>query len=623
MVELTADRGDRGGYRETMTPPSTSAENGGPLALAAPEDTHTQAEWEAATAAVLRKSRTLAEDAADSDVWSALAVDSVAGISIAPLGTQAQLTDLPPTGAPGAAPYTRGRTATRPGWDNRPAFDGTDAAEVNRAILADLENGASSVHLRLYGGVSPAELGELLGGVHLDLAPVSLEAGDQLAAARALADLVAGVRPADGTSLGVDPITARLRGQAEVDTAAAVAEAAELARRTDTLALAVDATVVPDLGGAESVELGYSLAVGAAYLRALEAAGVPVAEALGLIEFRYTATDDQFVTIAKLRAARQCWDRIARLSGAADSGGQRQHVITSRSMLSRFDPYVNMLRVTVAAFAAGVGGADAVTVLPFDAALGLPSAFSRRIARNVSTLLMSESHVGKVSDPAGGAYAVERMTADLAEAAWRQFTEFERAGGIEQAIADGALDRLIQQCVSDRRSRVARRQLPLTGVTEFPNPTEQLPERPPYPDGTPSVLSYGNDFEQLRDEPAAGAVFLATMGPIAAHTARATFATNLFAAGGVAVDAAGPTDGPEALVAAYSGQPVVCLAGTDTAYAEWGAAAVEALREAGARWLVLAGRAGGRTVAADLIDDACALGVDALAFLNRTREQLR
>ncbi len=180
--------------------------------------------------------------------------------------------------------------------------------------------------------------------------------------------------------------------------------------------MVVDATAVHDLGSSEWLELGYSLAVGSAYLRILTEAGFGIDEALGLIEFRYAATDDQFVTIAKLRAARRLWDRVGEICEASpECRGQRQHAVTSRPMMAKYDPWVNMLRTTVAAFAAGVGGADAVSVLPFDTALGLPDAFSRRIARNTSSLLISESHVAKVVDPAGGSYAVEKMTDDLAD----------------------------------------------------------------------------------------------------------------------------------------------------------------------------------------------------------------
>ncbi|UMG93326.1 methylmalonyl-CoA mutase family protein [Nocardioides sp. TF02-7] len=265
-----------------------------------------------------------------------------------------------------------------------------------------------------------------------------------------------------------------------------------------------------------------------------------------------------------------------------------------------------MLRTTVAAFAAGVGGADAVTVLPFDTPLGQPDAFGRRIARNVSHLLIDESHVHEVADPAGGAYAVEKLTDDLAVAAWELFGRLD---------AGEDLAPMIEATVAARDAEVARRQRPITGLSEFPNPGETLPTREPNP-AEPEVRRYGAAFEALRDVPASRPVFLATMGTVAQHTARATFAANLLAAGGITVEPAGPTTGVDDLVAAYGGQPVVCLAGTDDAYAAWGAAAASALREAGARRVVVAGKP------ADYADDACATGVDALAFLTRTREEL-
>jgi methylmalonyl-CoA mutase len=290
-------------------------------------------------------------------------------------------------------------------------------------------------------------------------------------------------------------------------------------------------------------------------------------------------------------------------------------------MMSRYDPWVNMLRTTVAAFAAGVGGAESITVLPFDAPLGVPDAFGRRIARNTSSLLISESHVAKVVDPAGGAYAVEKLTDDLARAAWEELGRIEQAGGIEAALADGSLRGRIDEVVARRDDQIAHRARPVTGLSEFPNLAETLPKRAPTP-AADAVRRYGAPFEALRDDPAQAPVFLATMGTVAAHTARATFATNLLAAGGVPVAVAGRTEGVQDVLAAYDGQPVVCVAGTDDAYAEWGADLVSALRDAGATHVILAGRPGDQTVPADLLDDSCAVGVDALEFLKTTREAL-
>ena len=305
------------------------------------------------------------------------------------------------------------------------------------------------------------------------------------------------------------------------------------------------------------------------------------------------------------------------LSGLESERTQRQHVVTSRPMLSKYDPYVNMLRTTVAAFAAGVGGADAVTVLPFDSPLGRPLAFGRRIARNQSSLLIHESHVGAVADPAGGAYASERLTDDLAWAAW---AELQLIDG-EPGDPGGGLDALpalagrIAEVVARREAQIADRSRPLTGLTEFPNLAEELPEREGGPD---PVRRYGAAFEALRDEPATARVFLATMGPVAAHTARATFVTNLLAAGGIGVDPAGATTSAADVLAAYDGRAVVCLAGADAAYSEWGAALIAVLRDAGARHVLVAGRPG------DLdADDSFAMGGNAYEFLIRTREALR
>jgi methylmalonyl-CoA mutase len=435
-----------------------------------------------------------------------------------------------------------------------------------------------------------------------------------------------GVTPAPGTNLGADPVAALVRGIESLsgrtpdDLTGALVEVAGLARDAGTLGVVVDATAVHDLGASDGQELGYALAVGATYLRALTEAGFGLAEAAGLVEFRFAATDEQFPTIAKLRAARRLWARMLELSGGADVA-QRQHVVTSRPMMSRYDPWVNMLRTTVAAFAAGVGGADSLTVLPFDSVLGRPDAFGRRIARNTSALLISESHVAHVADPAGGAYAVEKLTDDLAVAGWAELGRLEAtrsgsASGVLAALQDGSLRARIDETVARREDEIAHRTRPITGLTEFPNLAETLPGRDP-DDGAPRVRRYGASFEALRDHPVGAPVFLATMGTVAAHTARATFAANLLAAGGIAVEVAGPTSGVEDVLAAYDGQAVACLAGPDPAYAEWGAALVTALRDAGATWVVVAGKPG------DLgVDDAAAQGIDALTFLNRTREHL-
>ncbi|MCD6640785.1 MAG: methylmalonyl-CoA mutase family protein [Nocardioides sp.] len=579
----------------------------GELRLAGDDDVYDASAWEAATAAVLRKGRRLAEDAPDSDVWSALTRTTLDGIDVAPIGQPSDLDGLTTSGRP-----------TRAGaWDVRTPVQVTDASAANEAVLQDLENGATSLFLRLGADV---DLAAALQGVLLDLAPVVLDRPtlDQAAALAAVLEAHDGPL-AEGANLSLDPVSDALLGDGEAPADEQVLALVRRAFQLGVRGLVVDGTAVHDRGASDAQELGWAMAVGIHHLRVLAEAGFSPEEAARLVEFRLAATDEQFPTIAKFRAARRLWARVLEVSGA--SGEMLLHAVTSRPMTSRFDPWVNMLRGTVAAFAAGVGGADSVTVVPFDEPLGQPDAFGRRIARNTSSLLIEESHVAAVADPAGGSYAVERLTDDLAIAAWTELGRIEADGGAAAPAArEGVLAR-IEEVAAQRDAQVADRSRPLTGVSEFPHLAETLPERP---EGlaTP-VRHYGHAFEAMRDEPAAEPVFLATMGPIAAHTARATFVSNLFAAGGVAVEAAGPTDGVESLVAAYGGQRVACLAGTDAAYAEWGAAAVQALREAGAAYVVLAGKPGPRTnVADDAVDDWAAMGVDALGFLARIREEL-
>jgi len=542
----------------------------GTLALALPGPAATRSDWEKAAAGVLRKAGRLREGDADDAVWAALTRATLDGVGVSPLGSP-DLTD---------ATGDHARPTSPGGRDVRVELRGSDDARLNAEALADLAGGASS--LWLHAGPD-TDLAVVLDGVLLDLAGVVLDAtSEPVALAERFLAHLGDTRPAAGTNLGAP-------ADASDDDLVALAR---LALDAGVLGVVVDASAVHDRGASDAQELGWSIVAAARVLRVLEASGIDVDAAAGLVEFRYAATDDQFPTIAKLRAARLLWSRLLQICGA-EPADQRQHAVTSRPMMSAYDPWVNMLRTTVAAFAATVGGADAVTVQPFDRPLGRPDAFGRRIARNQMALLTDEAHVGAVTDPAGGAWAVERLTHDLATAAWE----------VVQALESGAsLDDAIAATVATRDEQVATRRFPITGLTEFPNLAEALPER----DGEPDhVRRYGAAFEALRDEPAATPVFLATLGSVAEHTARATFATNLFAAGGVAV-----------ATGSYEGQPVVCLAGTDEAYDETGADTAAALRQAGAVRVVVAGKT------REWADDSCAMGVDTLSFLHRTREAL-
>ncbi|MEU5807537.1 methylmalonyl-CoA mutase subunit beta [Streptomyces sp. NPDC047718] len=610
------------------------------LSLAAefPDATHEQ--WQRLVEGVLRKS---GKDVSGEAAEDALSTKLEDGLTTRPLYTAPRTPETPhDTGFPGFAPFVRGgRPAgtSASGWDVRQRHLGTDPARVNEAVLADLENGVTSLWLSLGRNGLPVEsLGRALDGVYLDLAPVSLDAGGAYAAAaRALFALYAerGVAPGAARAvLGADPLGHEARTGEESDLAPAVALAQEAAAHWPGVrALSVDALPYHEAGGSAAEELGLSLATGVAYLRALDGAGLGVEAALGQLEFRYAATADQFLTIAKFRAARRLWARVAEACGAPQAGAQRQHAVTSPVMMTRRDPWVNMLRTTVACMAAGVGGADAVTVLPFDHELGLPDAFARRIARNTSSILLEESHLARVIDPAGGSYYVERLTDELAEAAWEFFQTVEKAGGLPAALRSGLVADRLAATWAQRSARLAKRREPVTGVSEFPLLTEQLPEResaPEAPSGGLPRVRRDEAYEALRARSdahlaATGArprIFLAALGTAAAHTARATFASNLFQAGGiqpvhdpVSVDAA--TAAGAYAASGADGMAVLCS--SDALYEEQAEAVAAALRSAGATTVFLAGRPG---TAAGAVDEYVYAGCDAVAVLSSVLDRM-
>ncbi|MGV9362998.1 methylmalonyl-CoA mutase family protein [Amycolatopsis sp. NPDC003731] len=566
------------------------------LDLAAEFPQATREQWQELVAGVLRKSGKLPEDFTGAPE-SKLVTRTYDGIGIQPLYTAE---DVPgDIGFPGLPPYVRGarpdgRVGT--GWDVRARFTGDDGRAVNKAILADLEGGVTSIWL----SVPPAALADALNEVYLDLAPVVLDAGAQYEAAAS--ELLAlfderEIPASEATAvLGADPVGLAARSGSAVELEPAAALAVRVAGKYPKVrTIVTDGLPFHEAGGSDAQELGALVAAGVTYLRALTDAGLDVEAAAGQLEFRLAATADQFSTIAKLRAARRLWARVAEVCGFTSP--MRQHAVTSPAMLTRRDPWVNMLRTTVACFGAGVGGADAVTVLPFDAAIGKPDAFSARIARNTHAVLLEESRLAGVADPAGGSWYVEKLTDDLAHAAWAEFTAIEGEGGLAASLASGALAGRLAETWEKRSSRIATRRDPLTGVSEYPDLAEKPVVREPIPSTVEGGLPrhrYAEGFEALRDASDAylashgsrPKIFLATLGPVAAHTTRAGFAANLFQAGGIEAVNPGATDDLPGAFGA-SGARIACLCGTDDAYA---AQAAEVAKSLGAEYVLLAGK---------------------------------
>ncbi|MGY2010050.1 methylmalonyl-CoA mutase family protein [Nocardia gipuzkoensis] len=601
------------------------------------------AQWRKGVAGVLAKARRVDVTELPEEPERLLDETTYDGLTVAPLYTRRD--ELPEQPLPGTFPFVRGRDATRDvhrGWFVSAQVAQRDAAAANREILAGLENGISAIWLGAgERGVPVADLPSALNGLLFELAPLTLDAGGDVAGAAAqvfsvLDGYAAPDREVIRIALGAAPLTSRFAGLADIGLTEAVALAGQAARRPETVrAITVDGTVFHDAGASDAQELGAAVAAGLAYLRSLTES-LDIADALGQLEFRLAATDDQFATIAKFRAARQLWARVAHVCGAPDFGGAPQHAVTSAAMMSRRDPWVNMLRTTLAAFGAGIGGADTVTVLPFDSALppgelGVSKSFADRMARNTQLLLLEESHLGHVLDPGAGSWYVEDLTAALAAKAWEFLQEIEAAGGYLAALESGLLAERVAATKAARDTDVAHRKTAVTGVNEFPNLAEQPLSEAARQAGR--VARYGAAFEQLRDRSDAylaehgtrPKALLVPLGSVAEHNVRVTFIANLLASGGIESINPGPL-AVDAIAAAATeaGAPIAVLCGSDARYGTEAGAAVERLRAAGVSTVLLAGAA---KAVADL-DDAqrpdgfLAARIDAVAALSGLLEKV-
>ena len=569
------------------------------------------------------------------------------GLKIEPIYPRAQ----------GAAPIA-GRAAAAP-WQIMQRIDHPDTALANAQALHDLQNGATGLALVFAGangaygfGLEPSAeaVEKVLDGVFVDAGiSIELQVGPQsrMAAIHA-AEYVKrrGLDPAAcNIRFGLDPIGAcAVWGSSPYSWPEIVPAVTGAIKGLAGMGFkgpfaVVDGRVIHDAGGSEVQELAFVLAAGVAYLRAIEGAGVALEDARSMIYARLSADADQFLTMAKFRALRLLWARIEQASGlapkplfiAAD---------TAWRMLTQRDPYVNMLRATIATFSAGLGGANAVTVLPHTLALGLPDPFARRVARNTQLVLLEESNLAKVSDPAAGSGGIETLTRQLCEAAWGLFQETEKAGGIFATLEQNLIQRKVAATRAVREQNIARRKEVLTGATEFPNlheahvavldvkPIELAPygeakfkfdALPPLRLAAPFEVLRDRSDRILRERGARPKIFLANLGTAADFTARATFAKSFFETGGIeAVDSEGFAD-PAALAAAFkaSGAGLVCLCSSDKIYTGQAVAAAQALQAAGARHIYLAGRPGEQETAlrAAGVSDFIFAGGDALAAL--------
>ncbi|GEP00122.1 methylmalonyl-CoA mutase family protein [Methylobacterium haplocladii] len=554
---------------------------------------------------------------------------------------------------PAAEPIAQPVRAPGP-WRLSQRVDHPDLEKAAAQALADLEGGADS--LTIVHAASPTargfgldigsvgDLDAALDGVLLTIIALRLDAGakgfETAAHLKALVEK-RGDDPAElDIDLGLDPIgLVASTGHAPEGWEAELAKAvADFEGYRGRVALA-DGRAYHEAGASEVQELAAVLSTAVAYLRALETEGVPLDRARDALSILLVADADEFLTIAKFRAIRRLWARVEQACGL-DPKPLRLHAESAWRMMSRRDPFVNILRTGMAAASAGLGGADSVAVLPYTLALGLPDAFARRVGRNSQTILIEESSLAKVSDPAAGAGGFEALTASLTEGAWAAFQEIEGDGGILTSLKAGKIQARIADVREARTKRVATRRDALTGASEFPflaeKPVAVLDVAPrahaAAGEGALPSLRLTEPFEALRDSSdvflaahgARPSVFLANLGPVAIHNARSTFAANAFAAGGI--EALGNDGFSEAadLASAFkaSGARIACLCSSDKLYETDAAPAAKALKEAGATSVFLAGKpVDADTLKAAGVDRFLFAGCDLLALLDEAQRR--
>ncbi len=553
-------------------------------------------------------------------------------LEVAWLYTPADALAPDPGGLPGHSPFVRGIREGTP-WAIRQRNASPDRAAANAEILAELEGGATEILLAIdpdgHAGVpvnDVDELDQVLDGVLLDLAPIALE-GDPRAAQlllelyRRRGHAAAELRG----SLRLDPI-----GSPAIDLAEAIDTLATVRAEFPRLqVLAVDTAAYAEAGAGGVLELAYALSTGVTYLRAGDAAGLDPAEVAAALEFTLAVGPDQFLEIARLRALRRVWSTVLEHSGVhAPQRRSPLYVRTSRRMYSSLDPWVNLLRGTTAAFAAAVGGADGITVLPFDepdgTGLTTPGPLGRRVARNTQLLLAEESSLHRVADPAGGSWYVESLTDQIARAAWTQFQTLEAHGGITAVLSSGALAGGLEELTATRQGEIARRRRSLTGVNQFPLLGDDGLERPatsPVPqtgDGgaTPKLVRDAAQFEALRARAGTlenARILLAATGPLAAHVNVAQWAKGFFEAGGVATIASGVDPDIPALVKEHDITAAAVCIGRDSDPTP----TVAALSEAGVEILYAVG---GDVEGAERVQDGVNMVAVLSALLDRFEE---
>ncbi len=437
---------------------------------------------------------------------SCMVTDTCEGLTLQPVYTKEDCRDLHHLQSlPGQQPFLRGKIT--PGNTPNPWLIAQDIPcpgrkDFNKAAIEDLKCGQTAVVLSLDhasrlgldpdqalvgdvggGGVSlcsTSELAETFDNIDTASIPLFVNAGTS--ALPFLALLAAGDRSvADITGcVGADPLgELASNGTIPVSLRKAYGEMAETCRWAQTSApglrtILVSGTPYHNAGAGVVEQLAFAVATAVEYAAEMQTGGFDINDIARRLQFSFSLGSDFFLGIAGLRAARLLWSRVVEsFGGSSESQKTSMHVRTSSWNKSELDPHVNLLRSATEAFSGVLGGCDMLQVGPFDEPVRLSDEFSRRIARNTQIILKQESHLDRVVDPAGGSWYVERLTDDIARAAWKLFQEVEAQGGMYLALENEFPQKRIEKTAKARTLRMATRRDILIGTNKYADPNEK------------------------------------------------------------------------------------------------------------------------------------------------------
>ena len=543
------------------------------------------------------------EDLKGADYDKKLVWRTPEGISVKPYYRSEHISALPYLGTfPGHYPFLRGNKTKDNTWEIRQCVEVSNISEANSIALDALAKGATALSLDVSEIESASNLADLLKNIPLEKTDIHyFSSRNYPLLLNQLVDVCKksnfDIKLLRG-SFDFDPISyLLLHGEFYHHESVDFGQAFDLIKLGGKLApdfrfISINGHYIHNSGGNIIQELAFAMASASEYVALLTGKDLTADEVLPRLNFIFSSGSNYFMEIAKFRAARMLWARIAEQYSPGDKNAMKAyvHAITSNWNKTVYDPYVNMLRTTTEAMAAAVAGVDSITVNPFDTPFKEADNFSRRIARNQQILLKEEVYLDKVIDPAAGSYYIEQLTESLATHAWELFVKVERMGGMTQAVKDGFVQDEVEKNANARRQDMATRRQVLLGTNQQPNQDERMLEKIQEeildPDEEKTETKYkslnlgraSDAFEDLRlateifvdagnKKPA---VFMFTMGNLAMRKARASFSSGFFGCAGYKIiDNAGFKTVEEGVEAVKVKKPdIIVICSSDEEYIE-------------------------------------------------------